>query len=134
MNTRQTCSAARRRAGRSGTAQIEFLMVLPVFLTLVLGSLELGCLLVTRYVVMNAAEAGVRTGILPGSAQDEVRDAVGRRLKNSLTYQLRTSNVGREVPSGAETEVTIEYQTRSLTRLFSFIPRSMAYTAVMLHE
>jgi Flp pilus assembly protein TadG len=132
--TSTTLSAKQRQARRSGTAQIEFLLVLPIFLILVLGSLEIGLLMVTRYVVMNAAHDGARVGIRPGSISTDVEYMVTSRLGKTISYKLSMKGVGRDIPSGTETQVSIEYRPQPLTRLFPFVPQSMSYSAVMFHE
>ena len=109
-------------------------MVLPVLLVLVLGSLEVGYVMVTRYVVMNAAEAGARVGILPGRTVQDVTDVVRERLGDKLTYEAKIRGVGPDVPPGADTGVTLRYRPPRLTGLSRLVPHSMSYTAVMRHE
>jgi Flp pilus assembly protein TadG len=56
-------SVRRRSRARRGQALVEFAIVLPVFLLILLGILDFGTLLYSRMTVINAARDGARVGI-----------------------------------------------------------------------
>jgi Flp pilus assembly protein TadG len=66
------------RAGESGAEIIEFALVLPMLLLIVLGIFDFGLLFEHYEVITNAAREGARVAVLPGysasDAQQRVRD------------------------------------------------------------
>ena len=62
----------RRCAGEDGAELIEFAVVLPLLLLVVLGIIDFGLLFQRYLVVMNAAREGARVAVLPGYAEADV--------------------------------------------------------------
>lgn len=89
-------SPARRRVGRSarrdgacerGAAAVEFALVLPVVLALLVGMLELGLALYDKAVLTQASREGARAGIVlrnPKLSTGEIRDIVLQRAQPAL--------------------------------------------------
>jgi len=76
-------TAPERRATRKGQAVVEFALVLPVFLLLLLGAVEFGRAYLRLHLLTNAAREGAREGSLPGSTDATVTDVVEQFLTNA---------------------------------------------------
>jgi len=66
---------------RSGQAVVEFALVLPLFMLLLLASVEFGRAYFDLHLLTSAAREGARVGSLPGSLEDDVSDAVDEFLQ-----------------------------------------------------
>ena len=79
--------SARRPAPRglweeSGQALVEFLMVFPILLFLVIGIIEMGAAWRAYQVTTNTAREGARMAVVAnGATYDEVRDEINARLR-----------------------------------------------------
>lgn len=89
---------------RSGVAAIEFAVVAPVFLVLLMGSLDAGHVIYTRSVLSGAVEAAARSSALETGNTSEadamVRDMVepiapGMELETSRLSYFDFSDIGR---------------------------------------
>ncbi len=77
---------------RRGQALIEFMMVLPILLLLVLGLVGVGQVLLASYTVNQAARVGAHQGALAGgaapaassAAEEVINDGVGTDAANAL--------------------------------------------------
>jgi len=76
-----------RREGREGQALVEFAIILPVLVILLLGIMEFGLLLYNQQVITNASREGARYGIVartdrrtPGEIAIVVNEYCGTRL------------------------------------------------------
>lgn len=70
---------SRRRRGPRGAVLIEFVLVLPLFLLLLLGAIDWGWYFVLRQTAINATREGARTGSVqdnPAAAEAAARVAV----------------------------------------------------------
>ena len=77
----QTATAILRRdTPRRGQAVVEFALVLPLFLLLVFGALELGRALLRLHLLNNVAREGARVGTLPGNVEQDVTSKVNSFL------------------------------------------------------
>ncbi len=75
-------SARRHRLGdRRGQSLVEFALVLPILLLILVGILEFGIAFRTFQVVTNAAREGARTAVL-GTTRAEVQDVVNRYMES----------------------------------------------------
>lgn len=66
-----------------GQSAVEFVLVLPLFLALVIGIVEFGNAWRTYQITTNVAREGARQAILPGSSEPGVRETVMSRLDGS---------------------------------------------------
>jgi Flp pilus assembly protein TadG len=73
----------REKARRSGQAVLEFALVLPIFLLLILAATDFGRAYLRLHLLTNAAREGARAASLPGSTDEKVRDTVDRFLKDA---------------------------------------------------
>ena len=64
------------REGRRGAALVEMALVLPIFVAVTLGIVEFGRAMMVGNLVTNAAREGARLGIIDGSTNSEVQQAV----------------------------------------------------------
>ena len=104
------------RLGREtrGQAAVEFALVLPVFLLLVVSMVEMSRLWSVHHALAEAARQGARTASLANTAigEDSVRSVIRRALQgaslnpSSATIQL----VGVAGPSGNLTRVQLSYR------------------------
>jgi Flp pilus assembly protein TadG len=102
----------RRRRGARGAALIEFVLVLPLFLTILLGVIDWGWYFVVREIAINATREGARIGSVAArtAAEGNARIAVTGYLRNALgpVYtQADRLNVGTVVCDAATTPPTL---------------------------
>ncbi len=109
-------SAARRRrlrgSGRRGQALVEFALVAPVLLLLILGLVDFARAWNVYQVLTDAAREGARTAAVDnGASEDSVRSVIGSALQRaSLDADDATITiVGLGSGRGEPTTVTIEY-------------------------
>jgi Flp pilus assembly protein TadG len=148
------------RGKRCGVAVVEFALIVPILLALVMGILEWGWLARTQLTVANAAREGVRHAVL-GNSSTSVRT----RIVNAaaiLNPQLTTSQIiltqtpdrtnpnptyfawpadttgtppRNTVPAGNIIRVQVNYTHRSLTGFFPFMNnRNVSSTVSMARE
>ncbi|MFW6457088.1 MAG: TadE/TadG family type IV pilus assembly protein [Planctomycetota bacterium] len=72
-----------KRWGRAGQAVVEFALVLPIFLLLILGAVDFGRAYYRLHLLTNAVRVGARAGSLPGSTEEELENIVGSILEDS---------------------------------------------------
>ena len=68
---------------KRGAATVEFAVISPVFILLVLGMIEIGRGLNVQHVLLNAARAGCRVGVVDGATQQDMLDQVAYSLVGS---------------------------------------------------
>jgi len=68
------------RRNRRGAAVVEFAVVAPIFVALVLGMIEFGRALMVQQTLTNASREGARVAVLEGATASEVTAAVEERL------------------------------------------------------
>ena len=78
------------RPNRRGVAVVEFALVLPFFILLVFGMIEVGRGIMVSQILTNAAREGAREAILEGSTTSQVKTVV-------RDYLTRTSISGGTV-------------------------------------
>jgi Flp pilus assembly protein TadG len=61
---------------RRGAAAVEFAIVAPVFLLLLVGMIEVGRAVMVQQVLINAARVGARQAVMLSATNDSVVDAV----------------------------------------------------------
>lgn len=71
------------RLFRRGAAVVEFAIVAPVLLLLVLGMIEYGRLIMVQQVLTNATREGARKAVLDGSTTADVTTVVNEYLSTS---------------------------------------------------
>jgi Flp pilus assembly protein TadG len=132
-----------RDRGERGAAAVEFALVLPVLLMIVLGTIDWGWYFFVSQVVTNAAREGARVGSLTAyDPDDSGKDAAAvleaeatatAYLKNAKLPKAATATV-TAAPVGNAIRVTVSYPAGSLTgftRLIPIIPEQSQALAEM---
>jgi Flp pilus assembly protein TadG len=71
------------RPARRGTAAVEFAVIAPIFMTMLLGLIEFGRAFMVLETLNNCARVGARTGALSGNSSGAVTAAVNNALSAS---------------------------------------------------
>ena len=74
---RRTSGAPRSRAARRGQSLVEFALVIPIFLLLIMGVIDAGRLVYMNSTLSNAAREGARTGSVEASWMTQSGGACG---------------------------------------------------------
>ena len=112
---------ARHRVHRSGSAVVEFAMVLPAFLLFLFGLIEIGRAMMTASLLTEAARAGCRAGVLPSANNQAVEGAIKSKVAG---LGLGTPEVNIEI-NGAAGEVASAQSRDEIT-----VAVSVAYSDV----
>jgi Flp pilus assembly protein TadG len=64
-------------------AAVEFAIVAPVFILMILGMIEIGRAVMVQQIITNASREGARVAVLPGSTASEVTTRVESILTSS---------------------------------------------------
>ena len=131
--------AVKRRRGERGQAIVEFALLMPVLVVLVMGVLDMARAYSVIQVVTNAAREGARVGIIPTTTNLELTTTVDTFLTAAGQTGCTTvgTNVGAAAAAGASTVVTVSCDFTALTG--TLIPGwtgtfPLAQTATMRHE
>ncbi|MEX2286780.1 MAG: TadE/TadG family type IV pilus assembly protein [Planctomycetaceae bacterium] len=97
----------RKSTRRNGAALVEMALVLPVFLTVVLGIMEFGRAMMVSNLVANAAREGARLSVTTGSTnstvtstvQDFMAEAIGVSSGNVTVTITVTAAAGNPDPA-----------------------------------
>lgn len=148
--TKETTTTSPRtpRNCAGGGAAVEFALVLPLFMLLVMGALDYGYFFFSSQIVTNAAREGARAGTLVNPTAPSASTTAGNNARAvALAYM---NGNGVSCPGGAgdamcivpsfptvsgspAVQVRISYATPSLTGFTSVIlPNSIQAQAVML--
>jgi Flp pilus assembly protein TadG len=105
MNRRKRRS---KRSARRGAALVEFALVAPIFLMLLVGSLEFGRAIMVQEAITNASREGARTGTFDGALTSDVTSAVNTYL-SGMSISGATTSVTPADPglSAGGTQVTV---------------------------
>src|SRR5947209_17029419 len=76
----RSCTAPKKRRG---AAAVEFAIIAPLLVALVLGLIEFGRVLMVEQILTNAAREGCRTAVLEGSTSSDVNTTVSNYLTGS---------------------------------------------------
>jgi Flp pilus assembly protein TadG len=81
-STAPSAGADRRRARRRATNVVEFAVIAPIYLMIVLGIIELGRGLMVTMLLFNGARIGARVGTLEGKSTTDIKGAVNDYLSS----------------------------------------------------
>ena len=124
---------------RRGAALIEFALVLPVLLLLLLGLMELGWAFFKASQLTTAARAAVREAIRPDATSADVQaklDEMMQRMGMGGVSYVLALEPGVSVEPGEPIEVTLEvaYEQITLTGLRFGTPETLRGHAAMAKE
>lgn len=93
---------------RRGAALVEFALVAPVFLLLLIGSIEFGRAIMVQEALTNASREGARVGVLDGATTSDVTTAVNTYL-SGMSISGATTSVSPTDPGTTAngTQVTV---------------------------
>lgn len=123
--------------GKLGMAAVEAAMVLPLFVVLALGFIDLSRFFWAQHAVSHAASEGVRMGILDDATDAEVTSVVTTMLSNSGLDDVPVINISGRTTGGSVTiNVTLPFNYLFLPSFIDEIvsPVSVSSTAVMQFE
>lgn len=131
----QTNSRLRRRGYRSGSAAIEFAIVLPLLLLVLSGATDFGRFSYSTIALANAARSGAAYGSMnPYTSQThatwqaEVRQAVVDELSESPAFDPSklTVSAARTIEAGGLSRVSVEvvYPFKTVVN-WAYIPASV---------
>jgi Flp pilus assembly protein TadG len=115
----------RRRPARRGAALLEFAVVMPVLLIVVLGMIEIGRAVMVVDVLAYAARLGARTASISSGSTSGATSAAGKALTDSgingatVTVAVNSSTVtdAAAAVSGDEIAVTVNVPYANVTWL-----------------
>jgi Flp pilus assembly protein TadG len=128
------------RSRQRGAAAVEFALVLPIFLTLVLGAIDWGWFFFIDQVVTNCAREGARAGTLlapPPISTAAEAEAAAKKASEAFLKRLNFAQTGvvatfTTVDGSDAIQVTVTYPAGSLTGLLSNVmPANARATSVM---
>jgi Flp pilus assembly protein TadG len=109
---------------RRGAYTIEFAVVAPVFFTFILGIIDIGRGIMVRGLLLNAARAGVRVGIIEGKSSNDITTAANNMLNaqgiNGDTCTITVNDNAADASTakaGDEITVTISVPVSDVTWL-----------------
>ena len=101
------------RSGESGTALIEFAIVLPLLIIILFGTIEFGLLMFNKQVITNASREGARYGIVardPRHSEAEIAAVVEKYCAGQLiTFGTENEPVNSTATFGQDLTVTATY-------------------------
>jgi Flp pilus assembly protein TadG len=107
-----------RRRRSTGQALVEFPLVLPILLLLVLGIVEFSRVWMVKQVITNAAREGARAGSAAGATTADVQATVTTYLDVAglgQGYGLQMAGVGEMVDPGTTTWVEVSYDLETFS-------------------
>ena len=134
--------ALARAGGESGVAAVEFALILPVLMTLLLGIIDWGYFFFLSETVVNAAREGARIGVVqsdPG-LRNSVADSTAEAYLTNVGIALGTGpNQAAVAPSYVAPNLTVTVTVTSFQSLKGFlasplIPTGVTYQSTMRWE
>lgn len=133
---------ARKRDGRRGLELVEFALIVPLLMLILMGLLEYSWLFMKQHEIGRAARGGVRKAVLPFTTNDEVLAAVSDVMtvhgmaESGYTVTLTPSDVTLPFPSDIVTVgVSVPYENITLMGLpFVPVPTNLHSSASMAKE
>jgi Flp pilus assembly protein TadG len=114
IRRRHSANNGPRTLFRRGAAAVEMAVVLPVFITLILGMIELGRGIMVAQLMVNAAREAARAGVIDGSSNSSVSSVATSFLQNaaninpgSVTVTITTSGGGDVSSAKAQDLITV---------------------------
>jgi Flp pilus assembly protein TadG len=128
------------RKKRRGAAAVEFALIAPLFMLMVLGMIEVGRAIMVQQILTNASREGARRAVLDGATDTEVESFVNTYLNNaSLPSATVTFPQGKPQDAGfgapVEVRVSIPFGQVSWVPAPMYIGgKNLVATTVMRRE
>jgi Flp pilus assembly protein TadG len=128
------------RTRSRGAASVEFAILLPVFMAMLLGIVEYGWVFYQEFNVASAVREGVRAGVTvrQSASPDPVATAVARttRAMQDLGVDITGATIAATYTGAAPTRSLNVRMTMPYVRLTGFVPTpaNLAYQMTMLLE
>lgn len=132
----------KRQSQRGGAAAVEFAVVAPLLILIVLGVIEFSRAMMVNEMLNNAARSGCRAGTITGSTNTRVSTVVGQCLPNMTgsSTTITVNGSSGEVSSASRgdivsVEVSLPYSSVSWLPKNRFLANAtLRGRAVMFHE
>ncbi len=98
--------------GQAGAVSVEFALVLPLFLVLVIGVMEFGLIMFTKVVITNASREGARLGVIysvPRKTAGEIEAQVRNYLTPAGLDSATVTVTGAGGSAGSLLDVRVDY-------------------------
>nr|WP_321512831.1 TadE/TadG family type IV pilus assembly protein [uncultured Pseudodesulfovibrio sp.] len=128
---------SRNTQHRRGLASIEMALLLPIFMLLLIGIMDVGRLYWIQSVVRDAAFEGVRAAILHESTNSQIESIVTQELLSGGINQSSTVGISdRQASQPVTIEVSVPFEFFVIDSLIPSIdgPTNISAAAVMIHE
>lgn len=123
------------RRCESGVAAVEFAIILPVLMLILVGTLEWGRYFVVRESVVHAAREGARAGTLLDAADGDACAAARAYLSTFGITPRCTADMGHHIAGGGTdipaVQVQLDVDFTAITGLPLDLPATMHIEAVM---
>ncbi len=115
-----------RRASERGAAAVEFAIVLPLLLFIVLGAIDWGHYFMVEEIAVNAAREGARVGSLhapdaPDAPMIAEAETTATAYLSRAGLDLTRATV-TAVPGAGSVVVQVSYRTGSITGFLDLVP------------
>lgn len=126
--------ARRRRREERGAAAVEFALVMPILLMLVMGIIDFGYMINRSSMITNAARDGAREASLQGdlamirqAAENSLQDVPGATISVTCTKPAggACASYDTDAVSGGVAQVTIDYTHEMITPISMFFGDSV---------
>lgn len=120
----------KRLTNQSGQSLVEFAIILPILLLLIMGIIEFGLIMNSCLTIQNASREGARIGIV-GAADSDIRNRIISDSPNLQTADLTINITPGEGSrsSGDSITVVIYYNYHLVTPIIS----SLLNNSLILH-
>jgi Flp pilus assembly protein TadG len=112
---RRSTSRSRRRQRTRGQSLVEFALVIPVFLMILSGLMDMGFLLYSRMTVINAAREGARVATI-------MTEESNSAIRNAITGQVNGAANGLAVSTAVSIGATEPQESFSVTVTHDYRP------------
>lgn len=118
------------RYGHDGQALVEFAVILPLLLVIVVGAVDLGRLFYLDVAVSNAAREGVRAASISDKSDGDVRNAARMEVSSAFTITDSDIAIDPSAPRlpGHPVTVTVSYGFAPVTPILSGLMGSPTIT------
>jgi Flp pilus assembly protein TadG len=136
-------TGSRKSTMRRAAAAVEFAAVAPIFITLVLGIVECGRMIMVQEILVNAAREGARASTLPGATDPPIDTTVENYLTNAgitasnctiILTPAESTNPGIGTPMYSTVSVPCADVSWLSTTSPYFSGMTLSATVVMLHQ